>query len=141
MLKPGIIPDGATRWARYRLGYHLVWVPKYRRAVLRDDVVKTLRGALSRACDVAGYALLAAEADRDHAHVFVSAPPAVSPADIARVLKGASSRAIRAAHPDVARHAGPRGLWSQSYYAGTVGDMSATTVRHYIENCQGPKGP
>lgn len=43
--------------------------------------------------------------------------------------------------PDAARHAGPRGLWSQSYYAGTVGDMSAVSVRHYIENCQGPKGP
>ena len=92
MLKTGIIPDGATRWARYRIGYHLVWVPKYRRAVLRDDVVKTLWGALSRACDVAGHALLAAEADRDHVHVLVSAPPP-SPRPISR----GSSRGLRPA--------------------------------------------
>ena len=138
MIKAGIIPEGSTCWARYRLGYHLVWVPKYRRAILRDDVVNTLKGALKRACDLAGYELLAAEAHRDHVHVFVSAVPAVSPADIARTLKGATSRAVRAAHPDVAKRAGPRGLWSQSYYAGTVGDMSAGTVRHYIEHCQGP---
>lgn len=32
-------------------------------------MVKTLRGALSRACDVAEYALLAAEADHKRPHI------------------------------------------------------------------------
>lgn len=133
----GIIPDAATRWARYRIGYHLVWIPKYRRPILTPEVSETVRTSLRAACADHDLTLLACETDRDHVHVFVSARPAVSPAHVARLLKGASSRAVRRAHPQTAARCGPRGLWAQSYYVGTVGDMSADTVRHYIENCQG----
>jgi len=133
----GIIPDATTRWARYRIGYHLVWIPKYRRKILTPAVSGTVKTAISTACEIADIALLAIETDVDHVHVFASAKPSVSPADIARILKGASSRAVRKEHPDLAAKCGERGLWAQSYYVGTVGDMSAQTVRHYIENCQG----
>lgn len=132
-----IIPDAATRWARYRIGYHLVWIPKYRRPLLTPDVRETVRASITAACAEHDLTLLACETDLDHIHVFVSARPAVSPADVARLLKGASSRAVRHSHPKVAASAGPRGLWAQSYYVGTVGDMSAETVKHYIDNCQG----
>ena len=137
MITRGIIPDASTRWAKYRIGYHFIWTAKYRRNILRDDVVKTAKAAITAACARSGMTLLAMETDRDHVHVFVSAKPSVSPSDIAKTLKGASSRAVRDAHPDVAKRAGLKGLWSQSYYVGTVGDMSAATVRHYIESCQG----
>lgn len=133
----GIIPDASTRRSRYRIGYHLVWTPKYRRRILTGDVAETAVASIRKACDIAGMQLLAIETDQDHVHVFVSADPAQSPADIARILKGASSREIRKQHPQTAQACGPRGLWSQSYYVGTVGDMSAETVRHYIEHCQG----
>lgn len=133
----GIILDAATRWSRYRIGYHLVWTPKFRHRILTEEVADTAKAAIAKACEIAGMRLLAVETDQDHVHVFISADPATSPADIARILKGASSREIRKQHPEVARASGPRGLWSQSYYVGTVGDMSAETVRHYIENCQG----
>lgn len=133
----GIIPDATTRWARYRIGYHLVWIPKYRRRILTPQVSETVRASIAEACAGQGFALLAMETDQDHVHSFVSAKPSVSPADIARILKGSSSRAVRKHHPDVASRCGERGLWAQSYYVGTTGDMSAETVRHYIENCQG----
>lgn len=93
----GIIPDAATRWARYRIGYHLVWIPKYRRPILTPEVGETVRTSLRAACADHDLTLLACETDRDHVHVFVSARPAVSPAHVARLLKGASSRAVRRA--------------------------------------------
>ena len=132
-----IIPDAATRWARYRIGYHLVWIPKYRRKIMTRIVAETVKTSISDACAGQDFTMLALETDMDHVHVFVSAKPSVSPADIARILKGASSRAVRKHHPDVASKCGERGLWAQSYYVGTVGDMSAEALRHYIENCQG----
>ena len=93
----GIIPDASTRWARYRIGYHLVWIPKYRRPILTPEVGETVRASLRAACADHDLTLLACETDRDHVHVFVSARPAVSPAHVARLLKGASSRAVRRA--------------------------------------------
>ena len=35
----------------------------------------------------------------NHVHVFVSAKPSVSPSEVVRILKGASSQAVRKAHP------------------------------------------
>lgn len=136
-MSEGIIPDAATRWARYRIGYHFVWIPKYRRRILTPEVADTVKTAIASACEIAEMALLAVETDMDHVHVFVSAKPSASPSDVVRILKGASSRAVRKEHPDLARTCGERGLWAQSYYVGTTGDMSAETVRHYIEHCQG----
>ncbi|MFG6083717.1 IS200/IS605 family transposase, partial [Paracoccus litorisediminis] len=100
-------------------------------------VSETVKASIATACEIAQMQLLAIETGMDHVHVFVSARPSVSPADIARTLKGASSRAVRKDHPAITAKCGERGLWAQSYYVGTVGDMSAETVRHYIEKCQG----
>lgn len=124
MLTKGIIPDASTRWAKYRIGYHIVWTPKYRRRTLRDDVIKTLKASLTSAATTASFTIMAMEADADH--VFVSAKPSVSPSEV-----------MRKVHPDIVKVSAAKGLWAQSYFVGTVGDMSASTVRHYIENCQG----
>lgn len=43
--------------------------------------------------------MLAIETDIDHVHVFVSAPPRFSPANIANILKGYSSRFLREKFP------------------------------------------
>lgn len=136
-MSKGIIPEGRTRWARHRIGYHLVWTPKYRRKILAGDVAACARAAMERAASDHGFKIIAIQSDMDHIHLFVSARPAVAPADIVRILKGVSSRTVRAKYPRIAKVCGKRGLWSQSYYVGTTGDMSAETVRHYIEECQG----
>jgi len=31
-----------TRWSLYNLNYHFVWIPKYRRRVLVEDVTEEL---------------------------------------------------------------------------------------------------
>jgi len=136
-MKASILPAGTTRWTHYRLGYHLVWLPKYRRRALRDDVAAATRELLAEACGKHDLTLLAVETDMDHVHVFVSAPPAVSPSDIAGLLKGYTSRKLRERFPHLIKLCGKEQLWSQSYYVGSVGDMSAETVRRYIEECLG----
>jgi putative transposase len=70
----------------------------------------------------------------DHVHCFVGAPPVVSPANIARILKGASSCIFLRENSAFRR--GMRGsehLWNPSYYVGSVGDMSKAVVLKYIE--------
>ncbi|MFG6084318.1 transposase, partial [Paracoccus litorisediminis] len=57
----GIIPDAATRWARYRVGYHFVWIPKYRRKILTPAVSETVKASIATACEIAQMQLLAIE--------------------------------------------------------------------------------
>lgn len=131
------LQTGKTRWTHYQTGYHLVWIPKYRRRVLVDNVAVRAKALIEECCARNGLVLIAAETDRDHVHVFVSAPPRWSPAQIANVLKGYTSRYLREEFPHLKRLCGQDQLWTQAYYVGTVGQVSAETIRHYIQECQG----
>ena len=133
----GGLQVGKTRWAHYQTGYHLVWIPKYRRKVLEDEVASETKRLIREACSQHGLQLLAIETDLDHVHVFVSAAPRWSPAQLANLLKGHSSKYLRERFPRLKRLCGPDQLWSQAYYVGTVGEVSAETIRRYIQQCQG----
>jgi putative transposase len=81
--------------------------------------------------------LLAVETDEDHIHVFVSAPPRFSPALIANLLKGYTSRYLREKYPHLKKMCGKDHLRTSSYYVGMAGAVSAETILPYITECQG----
>jgi putative transposase len=92
---------------------------------------------IAECCEKQGLILLAMETDIDHIHVCVSAPPRFSPALIANLLKGYSSRFLRERFPHLKKVCGKDHLWTSSYYVGTAGSVSAETITRYITECQG----
>ena len=92
-----------------------------------------LKEILVRSAAEHGYDLLGLEVMPDHVHIFLSAPPAISPAVIAKVLKGTSARRLFVAFPHLKRTLWGGYLWNPSYYVGTAGHVSAETIKRYIE--------
>ena len=131
------LQTGKTRWTHYQIAYHFVWIPKYRRRILTGAVQKACKELVSECCEHNGLSLLAQETDEDHIHVFVSAPPRFSPANIANLLKGYTSRYLRIRFPRLAKATGRDQLWTRAYYVGTAGAVSAETIRRYITESQG----
>jgi putative transposase len=129
--------NGTTRYTHYSIAYHLVWIPKYRRRIFRTDVEAACKRAIRECCVHHGLRLLEIETDADYVHVFVSAPPRFSPALIANLLKGSSSRLLRAEFPHLKQLCGQDQLWTQAYYVGTAGAVSTAIIRRYIAECQG----
>jgi putative transposase len=127
----------ARAHANYSIAYHFVWIPKYRRRILLGDVQAATKVSIEECCTLHGFTLLALETDEDHVHAFVSAPPKDSPAKIVGLLKGHSSRRIRAQFPTLAKRTGKEHLSTSAYYVGTAGAISAETIRRYINECQG----
>src|SRR5215471_8579774 len=123
---------GKTRYADYSIAYHLVWVPKYRRPILTGQVQKETKRLIQECCDRQGLTLLALETDEDHIHVFVSAPPRFSPALIANLLKGHSSRYLREKFPQLKKMCGKEHLWTSSYYVATSGAATKQDILIYI---------
>ena len=115
-----------TRWTHYQIAYHFVWIPKYRRKILVHECAE--KNDLT---------ILALETDQDHVHVFVSAAPRYSPAQIANLLKGYTSRFLRQRFPFLKKKCGKDQLWTQAYYVGTAGQVTTEIVRKYIMDCQG----
>ncbi|MCC6168391.1 MAG: IS200/IS605 family transposase [Caldilineaceae bacterium] len=126
-----------SRWttsnkAVFNIGYHLIWCPKYRRKVLTGAVETELRRLLTEKAQGIGVTLVSLEVMPDHVHLFVKAPPTLAPHFIVQQLKGATSRHLRQIFPQL-RSRIPT-LWTRSYYCESVGHISETTVRQYIED-------
>lgn len=121
--------------AVFSLKFHLVWTPKYRRAVLISPVDVRLKELLFEVAEERGMTLHASEVMPDHVHLFVEADPTLCVAEIVNRLKGRSSRVLRQEFPAL-RSRLPT-LWSRSYFAASVGAVSETTIRRYIEAQKG----
>lgn len=112
------------------LKYHLVWCPKYRRKVLEPPFDLRLKEIIAEVAVEAEMIVHAVEVMPDHVHLFVEADPTLAVAEIVNRFKSRSSRLMRREFPAL-RSRLPT-LWSRSYYAGSVGHVSAKTVEAYI---------
>ncbi len=105
--------------------------------MLNGEVQVETKRLITECCLKHGLTILAMEAVEDHIHVLVSVPPRFSPALIANLLKGYSSRFLREKFPHLNKVCGQDHLWTSSYYVGTAGSVSAETIMRYIAECQG----
>ena len=71
----------------------------------------------------------------DHVHLFVESDPTRCVAEIVNRLKGSTSRLLRQEFPSL-RSRIPT-LWSRSYFAGSIGHVSAATIERYIAEQKG----
>ena len=78
-----------------------------------------------------GWEIIAVEVMPDHVHLFVKHDPKASASYVANQFKGYTSRVLREEFPHL-RSKLPT-LWSSSYFAASVGAVSADTVRRYID--------
>ena len=116
--------------AVFSLKYHLVFCPKYRKAVLDGQVAERLKELLRVKATELGLTLHTMEVMPDHVHLFVESDPNLSPAKIAAQLKGYTSRILRQEFRFL-RSQLPS-LWSRSYFISSVGRVSEATIRRYI---------
>ena len=124
----------------YKVAYHVIWRPKYRKQVLTGEIAETVRGSITSICEERGWVILALEVQPDHIHLFVTIPPSLAVADAVKILKGTTARRLFATLPELKKQLYGGHLWSPSYYVGTAGDVSAETIRHYIERTEHIKG-
>ena len=118
---------------RYDVKYHFVWIPKYRKRVLTTVRRAYLLHLLSRVAAEWDLAIVEVEVMEDHVHLFVEAPPRLSPAGIMDVVKSITAREMFAKFPELRRVMWRGKLWADGYYVATVGDkVTAEAVRRYI---------
>jgi putative transposase len=123
-----------TRYAHYNINYHLVWIPKYRSQVLVGPIKADLEGYIKEIAEKMGCQITALEVQPDHVHLFLTAPPRYSPANLINAFKGATSKRLRNKYPYLKTLPS---MWTKTYYAGTAGNVSAEVIKRYIEECQG----
>ena len=111
------------------VNYHFVWAPRYRRKILTGVVDRRFREILGEVAEELELAILVLEVMPDHVHLFMNAPPDLSPADIVARIKGRTSHHMRREFPRIARMPS---MWTRSYFVSTAGNVSSETIEKYI---------
>ena len=120
---------------RYDIRYHFVWIPKYRKRLLTPVRQAYLKYLLKRVAVEWEMAIVEMEVMEDHVHLFVEAPPRLSPAQIMDTIKSITAREMFEKFPEMRRTLWAGHLWAEGYYVATVGDkVTAEAVRRYIRN-------
>lgn len=118
----------------YSLKYHVVWVTKYRRRILRpgirEYVTKLLHGLLR---GLSGVIIELIGYDEDHLHMIITIPPKYSISDVMAQLKSQSASPLRKKFPWLAKVYWKENIvWSPGYFISSVGADEAT-VQRYVE--------
>ena len=121
---------------KYRLQYHLVWIPKYRKRVLRGKVAIRLRQLLYDACRMNRWWISELSIQDDHVHVMIHLNASDSVGEAVQRLKGGTSRVIRKEFPELEEFLWGDSLWADGYFAESVGEVDEEVVKRYIREQQ-----
>ena len=123
---------GTGAHTKHRLQYHLVWIPKYRKRVLRGKISSRLRQLLYEACRVNSWWISEISIQEDHVHIMVQIPPRYSVAEVVQIFKGGTSRVLRAEYPELEEFLWGDSFWADGYFAESVGQVNEEVVKKYI---------
>lgn len=113
------------------INYHFVFCPWRRRKIFDiPGVEERFKALTTKVCTDNDIEILAMECHHDHVHLFVSALPQMSIPDIMNKIKGTTSIELRKEFPALSHQTG---LWTRSYFVSTAGNVSAETIRRYVE--------
>ncbi len=73
-----------TSHAIYDLKYHLVWITKYRKSVLRGEIGLRLRELIRQTCAELDVYIEKGHVATDHVHLLVSVPPKFSISELCK---------------------------------------------------------
>lgn len=133
----GLMQERHARTSVSALAYHLVWATKYRRPVLVDQVAVVAKQLFSQKLNALDGQMIAADIMPDHVHLFVALPATATLPRVVHRLKGTSARYLLQHHPVIKRQLWGGHLWNPSYWASTVGNVSAAGVARYSAEQRG----
>ena len=141
-MSPRWEPDPDIRRGRsvvYNLHAHLVFTPKYRRAVFTGEILARCEQVMREVCAGFNAQLVEFNGETDHVHLLVHYPPQVALSRLVGSLKGVSARRLRQEFPGhIRRYLWGEHFWSPSYFAASCGGAPLAIVKEYIENQKRP---
>ena len=122
-----------TAHSVYDLKYHIVWITKYRKPILRGEIGKRVRELIRQTCASLDVYIVKGHVSKDHVHLLVSVPPNLSVSELVKRLKGRSSRRMLEEFGELRKVYWGRHLWARGYFAASTGNVTDEIIAEYIE--------
>ena len=112
----------------------MVWVPKYRKMILKGDLAKRIREVFAEIAERYEFEIDTMEVKDDHVHLFLSAPPRYSPAGIVQIIKSVSGKMVFKQFPEVKKQLWGGEFLGDGYFVRSVGDkVTSEVIRRYTK--------
>ena len=121
-----------TAHTRFDIKFHLVWITKYRKKLLRGDVGLRLRQIVRTICAELEVEILKGHVSADHVHLFVSCPPHVSASYLMQRIKGKTSRKLLQQFSHLNKQCWGRHLWARGFFVASSGVVTDEAIIEYI---------
>ena len=119
----------------YQTHYHLVFPLKYRKALLSEEVVKELSKLANEIGERYEIDFEQIGCDKDHVHILCSFHPKYSIGEVVRKFKSITARELFKRFVWLKKELWGGELWSDGYYAATVGERGNwSVVEKYIRD-------
>jgi putative transposase len=115
--------------------YHVVLIPRMRCPVFKYEATRKLcEEGIKWTCSRNKVEIFTHEVMPDHVHLFIWCLPHKSILKTCSIIKGGTSYYVRSKMPSLRRY--PR-LWSRGIFFRSVGNVTAQSIRNYIDNSSG----
>ena len=117
----------------YECKYHVVFCPKYRYKILRDEVMTYITEQIYQLCSQKDdVEVIELNVQADHVHLVVSIPPKYAVSKFMGYLKGKLALKLFDRFPQLRKRYWGRHLWSRGYCVSTVG-LDEERIRKYVK--------
>lgn len=128
--------------SKFLLRYHLILVCKYRLQIMAANNISSDIKKLSK--EIASrheINIWHVEYDKDHIHYMIETTPNTNLTNFVKELKSYTTYHIWKKYPAYLSKCfwNERTFWSDGYFIASIGEVSAATLKEYIEN-QGKSG-
>ena len=117
----------------YQLHYHFVFIPKYRRPVLRGEVGLRVRELIREICLSMDIEIVKGHVRPDHVHLLLDVPPTVAPSRVMQAIKGKTSHHVMRDFRTIRRQFWGRHFWARGYFVASSGVVTDEVIAKYIE--------
>jgi len=122
---------------KYRLTIHLIFVAKYRKKLFVSRyIVEDIKQILHDVSLSKGWKIIEMETDKDHVHILLDYKTTDCVSDIVKVLKMATTNMMWRKYTNFMKKNfwKEHTLWSDGYFACSIGEASRETIQRYIQN-------
>lgn len=117
----------------YECKYHVVFCPKYRYKILKDEVSKYVERQIHVLCGQKdGIEVIEVNIQPDHVHLVVSIPPKYAVSQFMGFLKGKLALRLFDRYPQLRRQYWGQHVWSRGYCVSSVG-LDEEQIKKYVK--------
>jgi putative transposase len=107
--------------AVYDIKYHIVWITKYRKAVITGKLAQRTSELVRLVCKNNEVEILVGHVSKYHIHLLVSVPPHLSANKLVQYIKGYTSIKLLMEYKELNKQFWGQHLWARGYFVASSG--------------------